>query len=224
MTYWKSALVFLFAAAASAQATTLYYWDFNGSDSLTATIGSGTATVEYAGLNVFGGADQGVGTEKNLVPPYDKGESVEFYEGAGLLIDQRIQFTELDFSAADQVQISFAVRSTEFFGAGDTFKIRYRAVTGVGEDPESPIWTEINWTSEAPTDEWSIKSFTLAGLGGASSAQIQINSSAIFEAISVLEFDNVQISAVPEPSSMLLLTVSGGVAAFLILRRRVCCA
>lgn len=220
MTYWKSVFVFLIAAAASANASVLYYWDFNNTSSiLTPTIGNGSASALNAGVQVFAGIGSGTGTNENLVTPYQAGASLEFYQGLGVLGYQRIQFGNLSFADADQVQISFAVRSNEPFEFGNTFKIRYRALTGLEEGPESPTWTEIDWTADKPTSDWSKRTFTLTGLAGASSAQIQISSYADFAFGSVLEFDNVQITAVPEPSTVVLLALAGG-AVFLIIRRR----
>jgi hypothetical protein len=198
----------------------LYYWDFNNASSiLTPTIGTGSATVTYFSVGVFGGVGPGTGTTENVVAPYSAGSSLQFSNPASTLIDQRVQFGNLSFADADQVQISFAVRSSEIFEVADTFKIRYRALAGVEEGPESPAWTEINWTGDRPTSEWSVRTFTLTGLAGASSAQIQIHTSSLFEVGSVLEFDNVQITAVPEPSTFVLLALAGG-AVFLIIRRR----
>lgn len=215
MTYWKSVLIFLIAAAASAQASLLYYWDFNVDtehpNPLVPTIGSASASLTFSAIGL-GTWTSGTGTAINIVNGYANGDSLAFVDIVDGFSNHELTFENLDFSNLSDVQISFAVRSTEFFEIADTFTYEYRVSAG-------DSWsTPISWTK--PTDTWGITTLFLPDLAGASAAEIRIRSTAIFSVNSVLEFDNVQITAVPEPSAITLSVAAGLLIVTLVLRRR----
>lgn len=189
----------------------VYYWDFNGDlpAALSPTIGSGGAGILYTGVGAVS-LSQGTGTEVNRYESYAAGKSLAFVDLADAFRVNEITFAALDFSLKTDVVMTVAVRSTGFFSALESFTYQYRV------SPSDSWSAAVNWAFK-PSAEWQVLTLDFSSaLNLSSNAQIRLVSTALFDAGEVLQFDNVQITAVPEPGALGLL----GVGVLVLTRRR----
>lgn len=183
----------------SAQADTVVgYWDLN--TRFTPQIGSASLAAELNGVGILS-LGWGTGTSVNLEPGYSAGESIRFLGALAGFETGTITLTGLNFSGLTTPTISFAARSNPVFEIGDQFDVEYDAGSGWS----TPI------ALAKPGLSYSLVSHTFGSglLDNVSDAKIRITFSSIITVADVIEVDNVRVSAVPEPTSLALLVLSG---------------
>lgn len=188
--------------------TLVGYWDLNNSFVRSAgTSGALSASYEVAGI---AGIRFGTGTPLNLLnDSFEAGTSLEFFSLASVVEVGHITLSNLNFTGLSSPTVSFAVRGNAAFVLNDTFKIEYN----IGEG-----WVSTDLAK--PTGAYAVIPFTFSGgqLDNVSDARIRISFSTVVAVVDVVEFDNIQVNAVPEPGVVALLAGAG--VAILLLRKR----
>jgi hypothetical protein len=196
-----SALVLL-SGAASSPAQVLAYWSFNDKNTHT-DIGTASLSSTWFGLGP-GTLVYATGTELNARPGYEAGFALGYVDIFTMHSNHRLQITGLDFSGLTDAELAFAVTTTELFGIGESAHVYY-SLNGGG------TWEHFGEIA-LPNSFWRMDTIHFGDLfDGQADVAIRIDYFAAFETGSSLRFDNVTISAVPEPASgtLALLALAG---------------
>lgn len=200
-----TALILL--ASTVSQAQVLSYWSFNN-QTTHADLGTATLSASWFGLGP-GTLVYATGTDLNAQPGYDAAWSLGYVDILTVLTDHRIEISGLDFTGLTDAELSFAATSTELFGEGEDAVIHYRIGGG--------SWVEFTEIA-LPTTSWRLDTVDFGSLfDGHANVSIRIDYRARFELGSSLRFDNITVSAVPEPGfgAVLIATFAG-----IVCRRR----
>jgi hypothetical protein len=185
----------------NSQADVLAYWSFNN-QSVHADVGTAHLSASWFGVGP-GTLVYATGTELNAQPDYAAAWALGYVDIVTALTDHRIEISGLDFSGLTDAELSFAATSTEVFGIGEEAIIHYRIGNG--------SW--VKFTEIAlPTATWRVDSVDFGDLfDGHSHVSIRIDYRATFDLGSSLRFDNITVSAVPEPNfgAALIAVVAG---------------
>lgn len=202
----------MLAAIGTGRADSLIgYWDLNGDlDRAAGTSGLLSASFEGAAIASLG---FGSGTVLNrLDSSYPAGTSLEFFDLASVIEVAHVTLSNLDFRGLTSPTISFAVQGDQLFTLEDYFHIEYN--TGSG-------WISVDLPK--PATNYAVESYTFNNgqLDDQPQAEIRISFSTVATVVDVVNFDNIQVNAVPEPSSLALL-VGTSIACMFIRQRRKC--
>lgn len=207
--------------AVPAQASTLLaYWNMddtsvNGklavNDGVQSSIVSaGFVDISTGFFSEIGNAD---GTTDNIVgsAPLDN-NSVGFYRAFTVYNEGAFEMYGLDFTNFTDGQLSFAVRSQNNFTWDTNLHVDYRF-------NNAPIWSQITETityNNAPN--WNVSVIDFGSLlDGQSDVDLRIRMVSWASVTGWIDIDNVQVTSIPEPASVLLLAAGG---TLLIVRRR----
>lgn len=198
-------------AFSAADAALLGYWNFNGSyDRTGGTMGSLSAELEAFGLDY---QDlNGEGSAINLVPPSLADTSLRFFSLASIAEVGHVAIVGLNFVNYASPTISFAAQNSPAFQVGDEFYVEYDLGLGGG-------WVKAADLA-APDTPFQLITYTFAPglLDGKSNVGIRLTFSTALNFIDTLEFDNLQITAVPEPGSLVLVAL--GLSGLALWRRK----
>ncbi len=150
------------------------------------------------------------GTTVNAQPGVPAGDSLSFISLLDIVEDGTITISGLDFTGLEDVEFSFAIAS-DYVGVGaQSYTLEYN--TGSG-------WETFSGIAE-PGTSFTSRTFDLSSvtaLNGASSASLRIHFVEALNLVDAVSFDNITVTAVPEPGTIGLLTAAGSLLA---LRRR----
>jgi len=200
------------AIGMSAQGATLVgYWDFN-SGSLARSQGtSGTMSTFLVSVAVADFQSFSLpGTTVNAQPAVSAGSSLSFVSLLDIVEDGTITISGLNFSGLEGIQFSFAFASDVVGINAETLTVEYNVGDG---------WQTFSSIAE-PTNTFTTRTFDLSSvtaLDGAPSAALRIHFVEALDVIDILSFDNITVTAVPEPGALSLLACGG---ALLALRHR----
>jgi hypothetical protein len=192
-------------------ATLVGSWDFN-SGSLARSQGtSGSMSTFLVGVAVLDYQTFSLpGTTVNAQPGVPAGDSLSFISLLDIVEDGTITISGLDFTGLEDVEFSFAIAS-DYVGVGaQSYTLEYN--TGSG-------WETFSGIAE-PGTSFTSRTFDLSSvtaLNGASSASLRIHFVEALNLVDAVSFDNITVTAVPEPGTIGLLTAAGSLLA---LRRR----
>jgi hypothetical protein len=192
-------------------ATLVGSWDFN-SGSLARSQGtSGSMSTFLVGVAVLDFQSFALpGTTVNAQPGVLAGDSLSFVSLLDIVEDGSITISGLDFTGLEDVEISFAF-AHDYVGVGaQSYTLEYN--TGSGWETYSGI-AEPGTTFTSRTFDLS----SVTDLNGASSVALRIHFVEALNVVDTVSFDNITVTAVPEPGTIGLLAAGGSL---LILRRR----
>jgi len=202
-----------------AQESLIAYWNMDETvvaDKFTANNGSQEGTVGMTALpsGFLGLLTSTQGTEDNIYPEgtvTEENEALRASELFGIGDENYLLISGLNLSGLSDISLSFATRSDGIFIWNQHVHLEYRQDGGIWQ-----TWAE----SGAIDSGWEIESYVLPTISGnASDVDMRIRVSSWVEAASYLDFDNIQINAVPEPSVWSVLAGLGA-AGLLVIRRR----
>lgn len=198
--------IFLFGTVATGLGAPVAYWSFNA-DSTAPDIGSNSLAITWEGIGL---SSQGWGSGTTLAaqPGYPAGSSLEFIDPFAIFPFHRLIIGGLDFSGKTGASLSLAYRSDQIFEVGETTEVFYRQNAGA--------WV-FSAVIPTPTDNWQSIDIAVPGADGNDNVDFAILNSAVFEIGSILEFDNITISAIPEPGAGAALLVA--LACALVIRK-----
>lgn len=194
----------------SARGELLGYWDFN--NSLLRSDGlQGTLSVEFNGFGI-GYEDYGSGTSVNLLDGFPAGQSRRFNSLATIAETTRLTVLDLDFTGYTSPVISIAARNDGAFQAGDEFYLEYNIGGG---------WVRAE-TFTDPGSTYGVFSYAFNSgiLDNIASVGLRYTHFTGVSALNEFEVDNLQINAVPEPSSVALIGFSTLILGVAFLRRK----
>lgn len=195
------ALFSLIIVSSPVRAELVGYWDLNGTHS--PSIGSAVLTTHLDGIIAY--MDYGTGSTVNLVSGYSAGQSQAYFDLAGIgTFEGRIEITGINMVGLSLPTISFAIKKDIIAEAFSYFRVEMN--TGSG-------WEFVENLAD-PHDEYSLRSVTITDpeVANLSNLGIRIVFGADFDFVDIVEVDNVQVNAVPEPSAVILI----GLAALLL--------
>ncbi len=174
-------------------------WDFNSSSLARSQGTSGTMTTELVGYpapsyQTFTLA----GTTVNAQPLIPAGQSLSFVSLFSIVEAGTVSITGLNFTGLRDIMFSFAIADDSLLTGTNSFAIDYDAGSG---------WQSFGSFAE-PGTTFTSRSFDLSSitaLNGATNAGIRIGFAQTLNIIDVLSFDNVTVTAVPEPQTLGLL-------------------
>lgn len=198
---------FFVVTLASYGQTVVGYWDLN--NTLARSDGSsGILDAEVVGFPFSTFIDYGTGTSVNLPIGFTAGQSLRFFDLTSIVEIGHVTISGLNFTGLTSPTFSFAVRGNALFQIGDSFELEYN--TGSG-------WVTAVSPSINTTYSVASYSFSPGLLDGLSNVDMRIAFSTVATVIDVLEVDNILITAVPEPASVILLGI--GIFVFFLKRR-----
>lgn len=207
------------ASTASLQAAVLIsYWDMDATavaSKFTANQGTQagdvTMTAEPAGFLSRLGND--TGTTLNVLSPVgDPNQALEFYTLAGINTDGQLVMSDFDFSTFDEVTVSLAIRTDAIIQWNTRLHLDYRIDDGSWVD-----WAE-NETTNAGAYE--LESIVLpSAVAFEDNVDLRLRTSSWFTLGGRADFDNIQVTGVPEPSNWGL--AAGMMAMLVLLQRRI---
>lgn len=199
--------VFLVSACAQSKAAIDAYWDMDAAtvqDKLPQNAGrqAGISTLFWnrSVSFVFPGEIKAdvTGTTENI--PSSSTENspnygVDFENFVSAYDEGAFEMQGFDFTARNDVEISFAYRSGSTFTWSDVLDVDYNLNDGGG-------WTALTVTdSYNNPSQWEIASVALSAVADESDVDLRIRTRTWATFSSFLEFDNVQVTSVPEPAS-----------------------
>jgi len=190
----------------SADAILLAYWDMDANTTLgklPANQGAqaGTISTEYFEFTVgfIAEIDPLVsGTADNILPPAPAtNRATGFYQAATIYNDGAFVMNNFDFTGLTDANISFAYRGENFFTWDTNLDVDYRINDGTWQD----IAEGLSYTAD-----WTVASIGFgAALDNQSNVDIRIRTTSWASIAGYIDIDNVQVNAVPEPSTYALL-------------------
>lgn len=214
MKMFFAALTALALSGSIAKADLLGYWDFNADNLLRSAGDMGDLTVQTEGFLDIGFDEFGLGTDVNLLPDFEEGDSQGFYSLAEIAETVRFTISDLNLTGYTSPEISFAARNDAAFAAGDEFYLEYNVGGG---------WVRAT-TFADPDDDFTRFSFTFSSgiLDHAANVALRFSHHTGVGVIDEFEVDNIQINAtaVPEPGTVALLGLAGFMVGGAVLRRR----
>lgn len=194
--------LFFLSLASALRAELVGYWDLNG----TLAASSETSAVLTTHLDgIVARMDYGTGTSVNLLPGYSAGQSRGYFDLAGIgTFEGRVQITSINLVGLSLPTISFAIKKDLIAEAFSYFYVEMN--TGSG-------WEFVENLAD-PDDSYSLRTVTITdpGVAGIPDLGLRIVFGADFDFVDIVEVDNVQVNAVPEPSAVLFV----GCAALLL--------
>ncbi len=195
-------------------AETVGYWDFNDGSLARSQGTSGSMHLTMASVSVDSYvAYPNAGTTLNAQPDVPAGRALEFFDLLSIVENGSITITGLDFTGLSDVAFSFAIRRNTIGALLQSFTIETN--TGSG-------WETFGTFAE-PTSTYSVRNIDLSSieaLNGASGIGLRIHFTEMANLVDTLEFDNVTVTALPEPSTYALFALAAAFLAFRVLRRR----
>lgn len=203
------ALVFLlFPVLSHAKLTD--YWSFN-SKTPNPNLGVATLEAHWIGFGIAVPTFDLLGTELNAQMDFPAGNAMGFYDLATAASHHQLVLSGLDFTGESGVRLSYAVRSHGLFEIGEKATISYK----IGDGAWSAA-VEV----DLPTGAWAVREYYFgSALDNASNVSIRITHNALFEGAEFLEFDNLTITAVPEPA-VTAVACAAGLGLLALSRRR----
>lgn len=197
----------LLHGVASAGALIVAGWNFNAQD-LTRTEGSQGDLSVYTDWLTH--ESWGTGTEVGALPEVPAGSALDLFTLVDVFGSGGLLMENLDFTGLSDIQLNFAIRSEALFVWNERMNIQYRLGEGA--------WNQLSLPESIPS-EWTEAHFAIP-VAGLTDVSLRIHVHSWVETIGVLEFDNVVISAVPEPRLYALLAGILGLATVITARRR----
>ncbi|MBC2594355.1 PEP-CTERM sorting domain-containing protein [Ruficoccus amylovorans] len=159
------------------------------------------------------------GTTENLIPPANvpnNAISTGSFVSSG--VTNTLTITGINMSGLSDLTFSFASYSNAFISWGERMHIRYWVDDGNGWQDLTPL--AYDGIEDSTANTWTTSSFTLPDtVDNKASVGVQIAFTSIFEFASHVDFDNIQLNAVPEPGTWALLAGLGAIG-LLVIRRR----
>ncbi|GHC10457.1 PEP-CTERM sorting domain-containing protein [Cerasicoccus arenae] len=197
---------FSLLAASSAQAIVQAYWDMDSSTvsgklppSQGTQAGSiSTSFVEFS-AGFIGEIQPGIGgtTENILPPPSATNRAVGFFRAGSVYFDGAFEMANFDFTGLTDASLSFAYRSDNVFTWDSNLEIDYRIDDG--------SWVDFA-EGETYNPDWTIATIDFGSiLDGQSNVDFRIRTDSWASIAGYLDIDNVQVNAIPEPSTYALL-------------------
>lgn len=203
------ALFSLIIVSSPLRAELVGYWDLNGTHS--PAVGSAVLTAHLDGVIAY--LDYGTGTSVNLVSGYSAGQSQAYFDLAGIgTFEGRIEITGINLVGLSLPTLSFAIKKDIIAEAFSYFRVEMN--TGSG-------WDLVENLSD-PHDEYSLRSVTITDpeVANMPNLGLRIVFGADFDFVDIVEVDNVQVNAVPEPSAILLLSSAALLIGVIVHRRQ----
>ena len=195
----------------ASEAALVDFWDFNAQNNHS-TFGKATLHTSWSGIG-FGTLSYDVlGTEVGAPEGIDAGWSLPFIDLLDGLAHHRITIEGLNFTGLHSVSLTFAEKSSRIVSLGDHTKIEYNI--------DDTGWVEL-LSLDPVGSEWTLQTISFGNLlDNAGHVSIRITHHAFFKTGAVVSFDNIGISAVPEPDAM-ALAATAFLLGMLLMRRRV---
>lgn len=203
-----------------AHAAVQAYWDMDastvlGKRNVSQGEQAGTVSADFNEFSVgfIGEIQPGItGTSENILPPPPAtNRATGFYRAASFYFDGAFEMYNFDFTNLTDASISFAYRSENFFTWDANLEVDYRI------DDDSWVDFEEDLSFES---DWTVANISFGSvLDGENNVDLRIRTDSWASISGFLDVDNVQVNAVPEPSSYALL-LGAGVVGFALWRRR----
>lgn len=208
---WSAGLsLSFFCVFAPLRAELVGYWDLNGTHNPSIP----TPAVLTTHLDgVIAGMGYGEGSTVNLVPGFSAGQSQSYFDLAGIgTFEGRVEITGINLVGLSLPTLSFAIKKDLIAEAFSYFYVEMD--TGDG-------WEFVQSLAE-PTDAYSLRTVTITDpdVAGLSNLGVRIVFGADFDFVDIVEIDNVQVNAVPEPSSVFLFALAAVVIGWIARGRR----
>ena len=197
----------------------LAYWNMDASTAsskFTANdgnqAGSVTMTAEPEGFLSY--LSNTNGTTVNLYGPAgDPNNALRTASFVSVFTEGSVVMSDLNTTGLTDLTISFAIRSDAFITWNEHAHIDYRIDDGSWVD-----WTEVATTAAGVSE---LESFVLPdAVENQANVDLRIRMTAFFSVEQNVDFDNIQITAVPEPGTWALLGGLGLTGLVVIRRRR----
>lgn len=205
--------------ASNAQANTLLaYWNMDATDVPTKFVANqgtqaGSVSMTATPVGFLGDLGNDVGTTLNILAPEgDPNQALEFYTGASFFGDGQLEMHDFNFTGYTDVNFSVAVLTDAFIIWNSRLHLDYRINDGSWVD-----WAETETTNAGV---YELESIALPdAIDGQANVDFRLRTSSWITLGGKADFDNIQITAVPEPGTWGLLA-GASVLALLAVRRR----
>ncbi len=203
---------------AQAQETLIAYWNMDATavlDKFEANAGSQAEAVvmDASPSGFLSDLGNDTGTNINLYGEEgDPNQALEFYTGLNFGNDGQLEIFNLDFTNMTEVVISFAIRADNSFTWNQHLHVDYSLDNGEN-------W--IDWDENRTTNngQYELESIAMPDIiDGKDNIALSIRTSSWININGKVDFDNIQITAVPEPGTWSTLAALGALT--VVLRRR----
>ncbi|WP_309383580.1 PEP-CTERM sorting domain-containing protein [Cerasicoccus frondis] len=208
------------AASTPTQAILQGYWNMNSNANigkLDANQGEQAATVAASFVEITAGFIGEIepdvsGTTENLIPPtIGFNRAVGFFRAGSVYYDGAFEMFNFDFSDLSEVSVSFAYRGEKFFTWDSNLDVNYRIDGGDWEN----IAEGITYSSD-----WNVATIDMSVVDGFDNVDFQIRTTNWASIAGFLDIDNVQVNAIPEPSTYALMASVSALGLLAFRRRR----
>ena len=210
LTYGMALCVLLFSLGGAARGELISYWAFDNNDGLDLSSGSqGDALdVTPGGLLSVMAFPPGETAINRIDIGQTSYQYLKIHNPVSVLSTTTVDLGLFDFRGYSDMQLSFAAYIS------DLVSVEHYRVAGcyIGGAPVSPESFSVNKTN------WALTTIDLPSeINGMNNVRIELKFSDFVDVNDDLHIDNIQLTGVPEPASLSLLTLG---AALLIRRRR----